>query len=215
MGKSVIKTNDFNLVVDGASIRVMRGGAIISNNKEKITDNIGVVSILPRAQIVLGAELSIFMDALELSRLPIALRKTTETNNYETYDILRLETGNIKEAIIATLGVYNGIVIGVIYNRSLLNDKKFRQLVHLSAMHQITICNKDDPMRLIKATDCISKLKGVPREKLIVVETARSIKVRVNYKSRLNSHLYYIFVLDKNNKFGLNKISFDLNEIGR
>lgn len=209
--QSIIKMQQYNIIVDGASIRLIS----LELNDRAIKCKAGIVSILPKVQVALGQELSIFMQALELSRLPLALRKTISKGTYEVYDILRLPTGNIKEAIIATLSVISGTIVGVTYNRNIVQDKEFRKLVKLSAMHQIAICSSEDPMRLFKAADCVRLLTGIDRDKLIVTETVRSLKVRVNFKSKLNLPIYYIFALDKSEKYKLLQISYDYNEVIR
>lgn len=206
--KSVLKSNNYNIIVDGASIR------IDNKDKEQI-HKVGIVSIIPKVQIILGGELKMFLDALELSRLPIALRRTVVKGAYETYDIIRLQTGNIREATLATLAVYNGLMVGITYNRAVLFDKDFRRLVKLSAMHQITIGKKSGAAGLLAATDCISKLTGVPRDKLVVVQKARSIRVRASFRTKLDLPLYYIFAMDKSLNYNLVQISFDYNEVAK
>lgn len=213
---TVVKANTCDLIVDGASIRAISTLSSFSpaspSSKKYI---VGVAYILPRVQIVLGDELQVFKEALNLSRLPIAIRKTLSQGAYETWEIMHLPAGKIPEANIATLSVYSNIIVGVTYSNSVLQNREFRRFVKLSAMHQITICNKDDKGRAFKATQCIEKLTGVPRDKLIVSETKRSIKVRVDYKSKLSLPIYYTFVLNKANKYGLAQIAFDLNDIGQ
>lgn len=211
--RSVIETGINKIIIDGATIR-------ISNNSTNFGENsqgykVGIVSILPKVQIALGGLLDTFIDALEVSRLPLALKKTVAKGEYSTYDIVRLETGNIKEATIATLSVYSGIIIGLTYSRSILLDKEFRKLVRLSAMHQLAICNRGDKSRLLKATQCISTLTGIPRNKLMAIETARSIRVKVPFTNKLGLPLYYTFSLDKSDKYNLLQVSFDFNEVAK
>lgn len=213
--KSVIENSEYKIVVDGATIRVSNNKIYNDRTLNKTKFSVGIVSILPKVQIALGEKLDIFIEALEFSRLPIALKKTVCKGEYCTYDVVRLETGNIKEATIATLSVYSGIMVGITYSRSILLDKDFRKLVKLSAMHQLSLCGKEDTGRLLKATVCISTLTGMPREKLIVLQTARSIRVRVPFKNRFELPIYYIFALDKRDKYNLLQISFDYNEIAK
>lgn len=213
--KSMIETDNYNITVDGSTIRVTSNKAFSNKSIDKGRYAVGIVSILPKVQIAIGEKLESFLEALEFSRLPLALKKTVAKGAYSTYDVVRLETGNIKEATIATLSVYNKIIIGITYSRSILLDREFRKLVKLSAMHQLAICNKEDPCKLLKATSCISTLTGIPRDKLVTVQTARSIKVKVQFKNKYNLPMYYTFALDKTNKYNLLQISFDYNDIAK
>jgi hypothetical protein len=128
---------------------------------------------------------------------------------------MRMATGNVQNTIIATMIVYDGIILGLSYNKEVLLDKNFRKFVKLSAMHQISLCDKGDTNRLFKATECISLLTGLDRDKLIVVETPSSIRVRVNYKSKLVQPIYYIFGLNKQGRYTLSQISYDINEAAK
>lgn len=209
--KSIIKSDEYNIIVDGATIRVQNIITTHDKHIDSMMSAAGIVSILPMVQIVMGSSIGTFLRALELSRLPLALRKTSENNGYCTHDILRLPTGNVDEATIATISEKNGIIVGLIYNKDILGNVQFRKMVRLSAMHQIIICNKEDKAKLVKATTCVSALTKIPRDKLTVVEKARSLRVRVNFKSKINLPLYYIFTLDKNNNYALSSVAFDLN----
>lgn len=210
--KSVIDTGRQKFITDGASIRVVPS---ITSSKDQAIARAGVVSILPKVQIALGESYETFLNALELSRLPIALKKTITNGKYETHDIIRLSTGNIQEARISTLSVYDGIMVGLTYSMSVLNNKEFRRLVKLSAMQQIRLCDKDDKLRLYKASECISRLTKVDRDKLIIAETAKSIRVKVPFKSKLNLPICYIFNLDKTNAYKLMQIAFDYNDAAK
>lgn len=211
--KSVLRTEWFTIVVDGATIRAHNN--LSAGSVEAKVPNAGVVSILPMVQVVIGSQLITFLKALELSRIPLALMKTSENGKYATHDIIRLETGNVGEAVIATVSEYNGIIVGISYNREILQNRQFRKMVKLSAMHQVTVCKQGDPMKLVKATQCTSLFTGVPRDKLVAIEKARSIRVRVNYRSKLNLPLYYIYSLDNANSYILASVAFDLNEAAK
>lgn len=212
---TVVKSQSGDLIVDGATIRV--GVSANSCNSAFQTHKYkpGLVHILPKVQIILGDELESFKSALNASRLPIALRKTLSQGLYETWEVLHLPAGKIPEAGIATIQVFNSIIVGVTYSRGVLKNKEFTRLVRLSAMHKICICHKGDKSRAFKATQCIERLTGVHRDKLIVSETKRSIRVRVNYKSKISLPVYYTFVLDDTDRYNLLQIAFDLNDVGQ
>lgn len=213
--KSVITTDAGRFIVDGATIRVVMGDNTPRAAKAgKIAAySIGIVSILPKVQVAIGSDLDSFIKALELSRIPIALQKTLVKGAYSTYNVLRLQTGSIPEVVIATLSVFNGVVIGVTYSRSILENKEFRQFVRLSAMHQLSACNKGDKLRLVKATSCISTLTGIRRERLVVIETPNSLRVKVPYESKYKLPVHYTFTLDKHDRYNLLQIAYNFNDI--
>ena len=203
---------------DNYSYNAERKSKSMTNEKviasvHKINTSIGVVSILPKVQILLGKRLSSFTDALEKSRVPLALKKTLSNGKYETFQVLRLETGNIPEATIATLVTYNNIMVGLTYNGDIVEDKKFRKLVKLSAMHQLVLGTKEDPQRLYKATKYISVITKLPRESLIAIEKARSIRIRASSNNIMQLPIYYIFSLNKNGAYRLAEVSYDINDV--
>lgn len=212
---TVVRSSRYNIVVDGATIRVGSNTGVGDSASQRHKYTVGVVSLLPKAQIVLGDDFEIFKEALNLSRLPVALRKTLSQNNFEAWEVMHLPAGKIPEANIATIQVFKGIMVGVTYNRQVLKNKEFMRFARLSAMHRICICSKGDKARALKATQCVEKLTGVPRDKLIVSETKRSIKVRVSYQSKLSLPIYYSFILDESDRYNLLQIAFDLNDVGQ
>lgn len=203
--KAYIDAGSNKLLVDGASIRVMN----------RLNIRTGIVVILPKVEILIGSLLTSFIEALDVSRLPIALNRTISKGNYETYNIIRLATGNVHEAIIGILSVYSGVIVGVNFNKKLLQDKVFRQKVALSAMHQIVVYGKESRDKLFNATKSISLLTGADRESLIVSQTVRTIRVRVNYRNIYNIPLYYIFSMTELGSYALSQISYDYNEIAK
>lgn len=208
----MIETTSDRLAVNGSSIRIMR-----KDTNGRVSNKVGIVSILPAVQIKLGIKLDDFIAALELSRLPLAITKTLQKGRFRAYDIVRLETGAICEEILVSVSVCEGIVIGVTYNRKALSNENFRKLVRLSAMHQVSISGEKS-YRLLMATRYVSIVTGVPREKLLVIETLRGIKVKVKeyYADTLvDIPVYYTFKLDKSNRYDLTEVSYDFNEAVR
>lgn len=210
--ENIISTDNYKFHIKGSTIRVEGGAnesALTSQANKKF--RVGVVSLLPRIQIAVGQRIDTFLKALELSRTPLALQKIINNGQLDTYRVLRLQTGNIPEATIATVDTYMGIILGVTYNTEVLSNKEFRKLVKLSAMHQIVLCPAGEPSRLLLATKCIGVLTNVDRDKLIVKETKRNLMVRVNFKSKLEIPVYYIFSLGKDNKYRLSQIGYNYN----
>lgn len=207
--KSTIDSSNGKVVVDGATIRIIKNQ---EGNKSKVSAT-GVVSLLPKVQVSIGDKLEVFMNALEISRLPLAIKRVISKGNFDTYEVIRLQTGNIKEAKIGILTVYSGYIVGVTYNREILANKELRRLVKLSAMHQLCICDQNDSNRMFKAANAVSILTSIPRDELIVSETSKGIKVKVKYKSRFNLPIYYIFTLTKAGIYNLLSVTYNLNDI--
>lgn len=218
--KAIIDASGYRFIVSGATIRVTNTWS--SNIDSKELHKAGIATILPKVQIALGGQMEAFLTALDLSRLPLAINMTMEKNGYEVYDVIRLETGIIPRRTIASISVYRGIIVGVTYNKKLIHDKEFRRHVSLSAMHQLTLCNKDDPNKLYKASLCISTLTSIDRDRLIVSQTSKTIKVKIRpnkstseSKWRLERKipLYYVFVLDNAGRYMLTQMIYEFNEM--
>ena len=214
-----IEAGTYTFHIDGSSIRISGGRADLNLNKVENNNTIknskfsvGVISILPKIQIAIGTKLSTFIKALEMSRSPIALQKILSNGKFETYRIIRMPTGNIPEREIATVDTYNGTIIGATYNGKLLKDQAFKRLVKLSTMHQIRLCKADSTNKLLLATKCISLLTNLSRDKLVVQETARTIRVKVVFKTNIKLPVYYIFILD-DGYYRLSQIAYDYNDI--
>lgn len=217
--ENFIEAGNYTFHIEGSYIRISGGRADLNLNKVDGNNtlnnskfSVGVVSILPKIQIAIGTKLSTFVEALEMSRSPIALQKVLSNGKFETHKILRMSTGNIPEREIVTVDTYNGIIIGVTYNGKLLKDQTFKRLVKLSTMHQIRLCKENSVSRLLMATKCISLLTNIARNDLIVQETARTIRVRVASKTNIRLPVYYIFILD-NGYYRLSQIAYDYNDI--
>lgn len=215
--QSIINADNFSIYIEGSTIRVTDEAQVYGSAEQNSNyDKVGIVSILPKIQIGLGENFKVFVKALTISRTPLALRKRIQRGPYRSYEIVRLATGNIKDALICTIDTINDRVVGLAYNQAIIKDKEFRRYVKLSIMHQLVLCNKSEQNRLFLATKCISILTNTKRESLVVSETARTVKVKANCKRGIKLPVNYIFALMPNtNSYSLYQIAYDYNEAAK
>ena len=201
-----VSGNKYDYLVEGATIRITNRGS------NRNTHN-GVVTILPKVQMLIGTRYDIFMQALNLSRLPLAFQKHIDKGEYEVYCLMRLETGNICEAVLGYVHVYRGLIVAYTYDTKVVKNKEFRQFVQLSAAQQLRIPASDyGTNALAKAVTYVSALTKIPREKLIVIQTSKTIKVKM--KSTVwDVPLYYVFVVTANGDYRMSQVAYDFDEM--
>ena len=200
-----VRGNNYSYLIEGAAIRV----ANRSTNKNSHT---GIISILPKVQLLIGSRYEVFMQALNLSRLPIAMQKTVSKGEYDVIAVVRLSTGNIPEAKLGYIHTYRGLVVAYTYEPAAVTNKEFRRFVPLAAAHQLRIPAGTGSSGLAKAVSYVSAVTKIQRDKLIVSETAKTLKVKM--KSTIwDVPIYYTFVLSSKDEYRMSQISFELNEI--
>lgn len=204
-----VLVGDVTVNIDGGSIKIANN---ISNDSKRNIYKVGIAPILANVQVALGEKFSQFKAAVELSRAPLAFKETPINKKITSYKIFRLSTGKVEERMLSTLIVCKDIIVGVEYNKDLIDDNIFRKYVRLSALQFLTLGKQGSKSNLLTSTKSLSILLRISRESLIVVESAKNIVVKVKSNNKLGLDINYVATLDKSGCYRMSIISFDINE---
>ena len=190
----------------GSSV-IIGSNAIRINTDENRINPLGVVTIMPKVQLELGMEIKQFIECLRMTRIPLMLQRATRNRKSEQWQIIRIPTGNVPEAIVCTLNITEGIIDKVSFNQDLLYNKEYRKYQRLSAIHQLTAGKVDDSGNLSRAVSAVSTLTGINPDRFKIKASHRTIVVYSNTKGEKRKYRY-TFIKDSRNSFNLLSIGF-------
>ena len=207
MEKTIIVDGKHSFVVHNNTIRVMTPPSAMPKAYEA-----GQIPILSLVTVALGEEFSVFLDTLDLTTLPLILKKVSGSGKFESYDIIITGVPVHGDVALATLMVYDDIIVGVTYNKNASYNKELKSVWKLSALHYLKICKATNSDILYNVTHAISRITQVDRDRLIASYKGKYLRVKVPCRNDLGIPCYYSMELDNNGVYRLLSIGFDLND---
>ena len=172
---------------------------------DKTVNPIGVISIMKGIQIELGRPLKHFIASLRLIRRPLAVQKVIENGNTSSWKLIRIATGEVKEKVVCTFTVIDGLIKVVAFNTDLSYDDNYKKHEGLSVFHQVTAGEVLAGSNISKALSSIMVLTKLSNEQLKVKSNKRKITVYTNLKDS-DVQYRYLFLSDRRGYFHLTSI---------
>lgn len=190
---------------DRSYIHIVEGRMYIwstsSNGNGQLS--IAAITVLPGFQIELGRSIQEIIEALRHTRLPVVLELSINIGSIKQYTVIRTATGKVESRSIATLNCENDIITAISFNRSLLADTKFRNIVRLSLLHQLALPSESNGDRKQQVIDSIRAARmKVPTKGIEVTESNCMIYAVVDDEVKLK----YTFIAN-NNREGIYELS--------
>lgn len=133
------------------------------------------VQIIPGFQMELGRNIDNFKQALKYTRLPMIIKLLVERGTKQTYQVIRMHTGNVDDKVVANIQCEDNIIKIIAFNRSLITDGNYRRYNQLSTYSQLSLpCD-------LSLSGCTSRSEQV-RKTISAITMVGSVEVRENGK---------------------------------
>lgn len=199
MGKTIVLGNmpHSKVVIQDNSILIHR------NTKKLGKETTGIVYIMSNVAIELGRPLKQFISALNNTRIPVVLQKVVTRGLFENYKVTRINTGNVPNVDLGIIEVYNGMIVGYIFDQKTLRNRDLLKYVKISALNRLCIRNTEDTSKNIESALRIilktkNTIKHQSKKKIIVFAVkSKAYKMSIEYKC----------VLGKDDKYTIRSVS--------
>ena len=199
MGKTIIlgDMSHGKIIVQDNSISVRR------NIKKIGKETTGIIYIMGNVAIELGRPLNQFITALNSTRIPLILQKIVTRGLFENYKVTRLNTGNVPNVDLGVVEVYNGMIVGYIFDQNTLRNKELLQYVRSSALNRLCVkstvdaCdNLENALRIVLRTE--ENIRHISKKNIVVFSVkSKAYKMGIEYKC----------VLGKDDKYTIRSVS--------
>lgn len=192
---------------DNSYITIMDDKLYILSNKYRDYSPRAVM-VIPGFQIELGRDINDIITALKETRLPVIIKSVIEKGDKHYYHIIRMETGNVDDKIIASVVCSNNIIHTISFNRTLLKDSNYRRYNKVSIFHQLSL-----PYSLAES-NVISRGEQVRNAVITILGRVKHIEVNESQNKLValindeDIKIKLTFILDStNNRYALSSIS--------
>lgn len=198
------KTDKSAILVNEKSMFIARKG---TKGWQYGVNPLGVVTILPGVQIELGRTMTELIQCLKEVRKPIGLHKIADIGSQANWNIIRIPTGKVPEAVVCKITTIQDIIVSVSFNKSLVKNAEYRRYQPLSAMHQLTAGKVGDIALWSSAVSAVATMTGEKKSNLIIKANDKTLMVRTAIRE-LENQYRYTFTKDSEDVFNLLSISF-------
>ena len=199
--KKILKNNN-------SYIEIANGGIYIFDNDFREI-YIMAIHICKGLYIELGRSFDDLKEAIKYTRLPIMFKHLHSKNELEYYQIVRMYTDNVKDAVVAVIVCKNNIVTAISFNREILKNKNYTKYNNITLFHnlQIPVSLAGASSRKMQMLDIFSKLIFLPSgHHLEVIEGNNKMEVKLDCGD--NKRMLFKFILNKDiNKYTLVSIN--------
>lgn len=192
-----------NLVINegGKPKVIVSEGAVrvIPNFPNGATITPEIVTIIPGIQLEIGRSIQQFIKEVQFTKRPLifTLMLDNKIKGITAYKVTRLATGRVPERDICVITCFNGIILGVLFNKELNYDKEYKTYERLSITHQLTLGKiKGDvtPQTISSGVSMLSFLTKIPENRIEVISSKRGLLFRfpnfISYEFYIDKHSY-------------------------
>lgn len=175
---------------------VINDNGISVKRTEGIDDRVGIVYPMAGLAFELGRSFMDFKAALKQTRLPVVTVKILSKGRSSTYQLVRMNTGNIENVNLGIIEVYDGYITGYIYEDDILdNNTRTTAMVKPSALNKVKvpITASDEIIKTVFA-----RLLVVSSNNIKIDRKKRIVRIRASSRMYKKPIIYKCLQVDEN-----------------
>ena len=134
---------------NGKSYMVVKDNSLLILNSKAMDIAVSAIKVCNGFYIELGRPVEQFENIIMKTRIPIMIERVNKMKNIETYNVIRVETGNVDDVVLCSMVVRDGIIESIIRSLEFKKINNFEKYIQLGSLWKLSI-NKDNDIELCK-----------------------------------------------------------------